>query len=79
MQREEVLNEIVPLCRKAFAKPDLEITEDLDSAKVDSWTSLSFMHLLNDIENHFGLKFKIMELLNIRDIGSLVNVIASHL
>jgi acyl carrier protein len=79
MQREDILSEIAPLCQSVFARPDLEIKEELDATMIDTWTSLSFMHLLHEVENHFGFKFKLFELLGIRCIGDLVSVIALHL
>lgn len=78
MDREIVINRITPLVREAFGKPALELTDELDATQVDTWTSFAFMQLLERVEVEFGFKFKMMELIGIRNIGSLVDAIAKH-
>lgn len=78
MKREDVVYRITPIVRDVFGKPALELTYDLDATQVDTWTSLAFTQLLEKIEEEFGFKFKMMELLSVRNIGTLVDVIAKH-
>ena len=46
---------------------------------VDGWTSLSFMQLLARIEESFGFKFKIFDLVSIQNMGDLLAAIANKL
>ena len=78
MERQSIINRLTPLCRAVFDRPNLELTDSLDATQVETWTSLSFMHLLSKVEEEFGIRFKLMELLEIHDIGTLVDAIASH-
>ena len=78
MDREIVISRITPLVRESFDKPTLELTDELDATQVDTWTSLAFMQLLERIEVEFGFKFKMMELIGIKNIGSLIDAIAKH-
>lgn len=78
MNREDVINRITPIAREVFGKPSLELVDDMDATQVDTWTSLAFTQLLERIEVEFGFKFKMMELLGIRNIGTLVDAIAKH-
>lgn len=79
MERNEIITKLTPICREVFNNPELVLTDSMDATMVDGWTSLSFMHLLEKVECRFEFKFKMMELLSIRNIGSLVDIIASHL
>jgi acyl carrier protein len=79
MQRQEIEARLQPICREVFEKPELELNDELDATRVDTWTSLSFMQLLTRTEEEFGFRFKMTELLKIRNIGSLINAISSHL
>lgn len=79
MQRQEIEARLQPICREVFEKPELELNDELDATQVDTWTSLSFMQLLTKTEEEFGFRFKITELLKIRNIGSLIDAISSHL
>ena len=36
------------------------------------------MQLLSAIEQEFGFKFKMMELLSIKSMGDIINTIANH-
>lgn len=78
MDRKEVVNRIAPMAREVFEKPDLELCDTLDATQVDTWTSFAFMQLLGKIEEEFGFRFKMMELIKIQNIGTLVDVVMQH-
>lgn len=79
MNREQLAEEIQQVAREIFAKPELVITDTLTAADVDTWTSLSFMQFLTAIENKYGFKFKMMELLQLRNMGAVIDAILKHL
>ena len=56
----------------------LVVSDDLSAANVPTWTSLSFMMLLTEIENHFGFKFKMMEILKLQNMGAIIDSILTH-
>lgn len=78
MTREELTKEIQDLARHAFEMPELVLTDALSAADVDTWTSLSFMNLLTAIENRYGFRFKMMELLQLQNMGAVIDVTWSH-
>lgn len=79
MTREELTAEIQNMARQAFGKSDLVLTDALTAIDVDTWTSLSFMNLLTEIENRFGFRFKMMELLRLQNMGAVIDVTMAHL
>lgn len=78
MDRKEIMDRIAPIARDVFEKPDLELCDSLDAAQVDTWTSFAFMQMLGKIEKEFGFKFSMMELIKIRNIGTMVDVVMQH-
>ena len=78
MQREEIIEKLTPLVRKAFEDPTLELTDGQSAENVEAWTSLAFMKLLSDIEQEFGFKFKMMELLSLKNMGNIIDAISRH-
>lgn len=78
MDRKLVVERIAPIAREVFEDPNLEILDSLDATQVDNWTSLTFMQLLGKVEEEFGFKFSMMELIRIRAMGDLVNVVMQH-
>ena len=78
MDREQLKDEIQVIAREIFAKPELEINDAMGAADVDTWTSLSFMQFLTAIEDKYGFKFKMMELLQLRNMGAVVDATMKH-
>lgn len=78
MNREELMLEIQDLARDEFQKPELVITDTTSATDVDTWTSLSFMLFLTAIEEKYGFRFKMMELLQLRNMGAVVDATMKH-
>ncbi len=79
MTRQELIETLQPIVRRSFSDPNLLITDDLTPANTPAWTSLSFTQLLTEIENQFGIKFGMLELLQMQNMGSIVDKTLSHL
>lgn len=79
MTRIEIIERLTPIASKVFQMDNLVLTDDMSAQTVDAWTSLAFMQLLTAIEEQFGFKFKMMELLQLNTMGDIINAIAQHL
>lgn len=79
MTRDDIITKLTPIAREMLKKEDLILTDDLCAANVDTWTSLSFMMLLTEIENQFGFKFKMMEILRLQTMGAIIDAIQQHI
>lgn len=78
MTREQLAEEIQVIAREIFGQPELTITDSMSAADVDTWTSLSFMQFLTVIEDKYGFKFKMMELLQLRNMGAVIDATLRH-
>lgn len=78
MTREEIISQLTPIARAMLKNETLVISDDLSAVNVPTWTSLSFMMLLTEIENHFGFKFKMMEILKLQNMGAIIDSIQTH-
>ena len=78
MTREEIISQVTPIAHAMLKDDTLVISDDLSAANVPTWTSLSFMMLLTEIENHFGFKFKMMEILKLQNMGAIIDSIQTH-
>lgn len=79
MERIVIVEKLTPIARQVFADEALEITDDLSAANVPTWTSLAFMQFLTEIENQFGFKFKMMEILKLQSMGAIIDSIQTHI
>ena len=78
MTREQIIEKLLPMVREVFDNPALVIDESMSPDTVDGWTSLAFMQLLAKVEETFGVKFKIFELVGIHTLGDLMTAIEKH-
>lgn len=76
MELMQRLNEI--FC-EVFDDDDIVITPELTANDVDGWDSLSHVNLIVTIESRFGIRFSQKELLTFKNVGDLLNCIASKL
>ena len=79
MEREQLVVEVQELARDVFEKPNLVISDTMSAADVDTWTSLSFMKFLTAVEDKYGFKFKMMELLQLRNMGAVIDATLKHI
>lgn len=79
MDKEQIIKEITEIAKGVFHKDDLEFSDELNAGSFDTWTSLNFMQFLTEIENKYGFKFKMMELLKLKNMGAIVDAVMSHL
>ena len=79
MNREAIIEKLTPIVRTNLQNASLELRDDLSAENVSTWTSLAFMQMLTDIENEFGIKFKMMELIRLRTMGDIIQSLEAHL
>lgn len=78
MTREAIIEQLTPIARAMFKDETLVVTDDLSAANVSTWSSMSFMMFLTEIENRFGFKFKMMEILTLKNMGAIIDAVAKH-
>ena len=78
MERNEIVAQLTTIASEIFQLENLVLTENMSATNVETWTSLTFMQLLTAIEENFGFKFKMMELIQIKNMGDIIRSIESH-
>ena len=79
MTRTELIATIQPLARQIFSSPDLEITDQLGPANLPVWTSLTFTQLLTALEDTLNIKYKMMEIIKMQNMGAIIDITLHHL
>lgn len=79
MNKNEIIEKLTPIVRANLQNDTLELRDDMSAENVSTWTSLAFMQMLTDIENEFGIKFKMMELIRLRTMGDIIQSLEAHL
>lgn len=79
MTRTEIVEQLTPLVCKAFTDESLVLTEEMSAGNTPAWTSMSFMLLLTEIEEHFDFKFRMIEILKLQTMGAIIDSIQQHI
>ena len=79
MSKNDLFLELEIIFQKVFNRNDLILTEELKASDVAEWDSLSHLILIENVESHFNIKFKLKELINMQCAGDMLNVIFSRL
>lgn len=65
--------------RNVFNEPTLAITPEMNANDVDSWDSLSHMEMISQVEESFGVKFKLKDLVKLKNVSDLIILIEEKL
>lgn len=79
MTREEVLKKVNEMFVEAFDNENLKIGYDTTSNDIEGWDSLMQMNIIKIIEDDFGIQFDMDEIMEMENIGVMVELILSHI
>ena len=79
MSREEVLERLQPVFRDVFDDDGITVTEETTAADVDGWDSLEHINLVNAVEQEFGMKFDMGQILTMKNVGEMADIIMSSI
>lgn len=70
-----LFEELQEVFRKVFENSALIITDVSTAADINGWDSLTHMHLLHNIEEHFGIRFSFNEVSSFENVGDMLKAI----
>ena len=75
MTREEVFERLNKVFRDVFDDDDITVTETTTSADIDDWDSLEHINLVAAVEQEFGMKFTMGQVVTMKNVGGMVDII----
>ena len=79
MSREDVLSKVNDIFKDAFDNEDLVIGFQTTANDVEGWDSLMQMNLIDMIEDEFGMRFDMDEVVGMENVGSMIDIIISRI
>jgi len=73
--REEVIGKLQSVFEKVLEANDITITREMTAQDIEAWDSLRHIQLLSEVEKAFGIKFKLREVLKMKNVGDLIDLI----
>ena len=78
MTQNEILKQINDLLCEILKKNNLTLNRETTSKEVDGWDSLMHMIIMTRIEQHFDITFNVRELIRLKSVGDLCDVIQNN-
>ncbi len=73
---QKIIDSITPIFREVFDDPSLIVTKELSANDVKNWDSLNHIILIVELETLTGLFFSTDELVNLKNVGDFVQLLA---
>lgn len=74
MEREEVRKLLSGIFEVVLNQPVL-LTDDMKPDDIDNWDSLTNMTIISEIENQWGIKFKLRDIIRMKNVGDIIDTI----
>ena len=75
MMQEEITGTLKTVFQSVFDENDIAITREMTAEDVASWDSLHHIQLISEVERTFKIKFKLREVMGMKNVGDLIDLI----
>ena len=79
MNKEEILVTIKESFFRVLEHNNFELNEMTTAKDVDGWESITHLLIMNDVEKSFNIKFKLMDLMSMENVGDLINTVMKEI
>lgn len=78
MNRQEILDKVNEIFRDVFDEASMLIVEETTAADIEDWDSLTHITLISEVEEAFGFHFGMKEVLGMKNVGEMLDIIEKH-
>ncbi len=78
LQEKEIIDRLNEIFAFVFDDDSIKITRATTSNDVDGWDSLTHVTLIGEIEEAFGFKFMMKEIVGMKNVGEMIDIIAQR-
>ena len=57
---------------------DITLTPETTSADIEDWDSLTHITLISEVEDTFGMKFSMKDVLGMKNVGEMADIIEKN-
>jgi acyl carrier protein len=79
MTREELFNGVQDIFRDIFDEDDMIVEDKTNSDDIEEWDSLNHINLVSAIEKEFEVRFALGELIALKDVGAMIDLITKKI
>lgn len=78
MTREEVFENLNEVFRDVFDDESIIVDEKTTSEDIEEWDSLEHINLVAAVEQEFGMKFTMGQVVTMKNVGEMADIIISQ-
>ncbi len=75
MSREEVFERLNEVFRDVFDDASITVNDGTTSDDIEDWDSLEHINLMAAVEFEFGVKFSMGQIVTMKNVGEMVDII----
>ena len=79
MTREEVYETLNGVFQDVFDDESIEVEDATTSEDIEDWDSLEHINLIAAVEQEFGVKFSMGQVVTMKNVGEMVDIILSQI
>ena len=73
------LSKVNEVFHEVFDDDSIEVTETTTAKDIEDWDSLMHITLVSEIENAFGFKFMMKDVVGMKNVGEMLDIIAQNI
>ena len=75
MERSEIFEKLNEIFRDVFDDDSITVTDSTSAADIEDWDSLTHITLISEVEEEFGIKFAMKDVIGMQNVGEIVDII----
>lgn len=79
MSRDEIFERLNEVFQDVFDDESIVVDEDTTAEDIEDWDSLEHINLLAAVELEFGVKFNMGQVVTMKNVGAMADIIASQI
>jgi acyl carrier protein len=72
---DDVSGRLSSIFQDVFQNNNLTLTRDMTAQDVENWDSMRHIQLITEVETAFGIKFRLREIMSMKNVGDLIDLI----
>jgi len=77
MTRQEIFEKLNEVFSDVFDE-ELTVTAETTAADIEDWDSLTHITLISEVEDAFGIKFSMKDVLGMKNVGEMADIIEKN-
>jgi acyl carrier protein len=73
-----MIDDVNVIVSKVFSIPESEVNDESSPENIETWDSFNGLVLVDELENHFNVKFTISEITDVKNVADIKQHLKNH-